>query len=153
MRSNAALVIHPTPHAFAGLLHKVWKVTGSPKTLAEKWEAVYNALQQPPFDAVFGSMKPSAIKTKLEKMVKDCSSEGGRAQRESGGGTDGTEQDNDETEEERKVAADLVSQQGTVEVLTQSALVFCVLRLLSGRYPTWRPRSFLKRGALTDRWT
>ena len=46
--------------------------------------------------------------------MNKCSEEGGQANRESGGGTDGTEEESDETEEERKVAADLVSEQGRV---------------------------------------
>ena len=48
--------------------------------------------------------------------------------RESGGGTDGTEEESDETEEERKVAADLVSEQGRVVGGT------CTLYLFSSRY-------------------
>ena len=92
-------------------------MNGGPKTLGEKWDELYQSLQMPPYDAVFGGMKKSAMKTQLEKMVNNCSSEGTQAQRESGGGTDGTEEESDETEEERKVAADLVSELGALEVL------------------------------------
>lgn len=87
-------------------------MNGGPKTLNQKWDELYQSLQAPPYDAVFGGMKKSATKTKLEKMVNNCSSEGAQAQRESGGGTDGTEEESMDTEEERKIAADLVSEEG-----------------------------------------
>lgn len=99
-----------------GLQYQVWKVPGDSKNVGEKWEDLYQAVQhEEPCRHLFEGLKKSALKTQLEKMVNICSSEGTQAQRESGGGTDGTEEESNETEEEKQTAADLVSEEEALE--------------------------------------
>lgn len=93
---------------------------GDRKNVGDKWEDLYAELKNNlPYSATFGDMKNSAMKTQLEKMVSSTSSEGTKAQRESGGGTHGSEEEEEEEsgseDGEKKVTRDLVSEQGALK--------------------------------------
>lgn len=107
--NNLTVATHPIKykHFPTGLKYKVWK-NGDGVKVADKWEAVTEELQESPHNITFSGIKISAMKSHFEYMVSNVSSQGTQAQRESGGGTDGTEEDSGETEEEKKTAADLV---------------------------------------------
>jgi len=92
--------------SFTGLEHEVWKVNGSGRTVAQRWDACWKALNEMPYAAVFGDKTSQNCKARLGLLVDGQSKSDGQAQRDSGAGT--AESDS-EDEEEKQNKANLVS--------------------------------------------
>jgi len=89
-----------------GLKAQVWHVSGSDKSVSEKWEDVKRLLQGEPHGPMFKAKKWSTVVSHFEGMVAAASKESNRAASQSGAGT---EEEAGNTPEEKAMHDELVS--------------------------------------------
>jgi len=80
-------------------------VSGSGRTVTDKWDACWVELNEEPFVRVFGTKNSRTCRARYERIVDEQSKKDGQAQRDSGAGTADS---GPEDEEEKRTLADLV---------------------------------------------